>query len=178
MSYFLSRCYYMMANEWPWIGSRSLCHSCWFLLINSFNMHGLFTEAEFRHLPSSAQLHVCCGELRSYWSSLSSILPPISSHLTEKSFWMSAACWCWQRFGGHCDSLWLFWSMPEHALLIPSQCGELSYIASGHVRLVTTGVGAALTARWDGETLKVAVGRGILWRRKGKMTTFSKCQVL
>lgn len=48
--------------------------------------------------------------------------------------------------------------MPEHALLILSQCRELSYIASGHVRLVTTGVGAALTARWDGEALKVLVG--------------------
>lgn len=29
--------------------------------------------------------------------------------------------------------------MPEHALLMLSQCKELSYIASGHVRLVRTG---------------------------------------
>lgn len=37
------------------------------------------------------------------------------------------------------DSFWLLRCMPERALLILSQSKELSYIASGHVRLVRTG---------------------------------------
>lgn len=121
------------------------------------------------------QAVACIRVFQKKKKSLSSIVPScfhptaqIDSNLTEKSFWMSAS---WLALtNGHRDSLWLFRSVSEHALLILSQSRELSYTLYSQWPSKTSrswGWSCALTARWDGAALKLAAGRNICERRKG-----------
>lgn len=108
-------------------------------------MHRSFTEARVPWSSQSISAQFCCGELRIclvvacfvffFSLSLSWILPPVFFSFYWEEFLYVSSLLVLTKVDGLCDSLWLFWSKPEHALLILSQCAELSCIASGHVRL-------------------------------------------